>query len=481
MLTVELTRENFEYDMNALLKSFYPSEEVKMKGIEAEEGLFRVRVLRNGEILSELTMSDDYDRNKSEFKNEVRRSLYKKLVAINGHSLPWGILNGIRPTKLVMHELIRGKTDKEAKAFMENTYLASGEKAELAVKIANNERAVIERSMGREGWSLYIGIPFCPTTCMYCSFTSYAISRWKKRVGEYLEALFREIDAAAEIMHGQNPDTIYIGGGTPTSLEAEELELLFSKLEEIFDMNSLLEFTVEAGRADSISEEKLRVLKKHGVTRISVNPQTMNDKTLELIGRRHTVVQVENAFLMARDLGFDNINMDIILGLPGENDEEVTRTLERIEKLKPDNLTVHSLASKRASKLAKMIDEMGYERLHNTDSTMRIASASAKRMGMHPYYLYRQKNMSGNFENTGYAIPGKEGIYNILIMEEIQSIIAAGAGTVSKRVVSDGTINGKINGKINRTIKRCDTAKDVDLYIRNIDEMILRKKRLFGN
>ena len=467
MITAELTRTNLEYDMNALLKSFYPSEEVKMVGTEAEEGVLLVRILKDGVVLTELSLPDEYDSNKSVFKNEIRRKLYKDLEKINGHGLPWGILNGIRPTKLVMKEILAGKSDEEAVAFMKDTYLASDEKARLAVRIAKNERKVIERSKGEDGWSLYIGIPFCPTTCMYCSFTSYAISLWKDRVGEYIEAMFKEIDAAADIMGGKNPDTIYIGGGTPTTLEAEEFERLFKKLEETFDMDSLLEFTVEAGRADSITREKLKVLKKHGVSRISVNPQTMNDETLELIGRRHNVAQVKEAFEAAREEGFENINMDMILGLPGEADDEVRRTVEEIEKLKPDNLTVHSLAIKRASALAKLIDKMGYERLHNSDSTMAIASEAAGRMGMQPYYLYRQKNMSGNFENTGYAIPGKEGIYNILIMEEIQSIIAVGAGTVTKRVAEDGNIT------------RCDTPKDVGLYIRVIDDMIKRKKDLF--
>nr|MCR4744830.1 coproporphyrinogen dehydrogenase HemZ [Lachnospiraceae bacterium] len=244
MITAELTRTNLEYDMNALLKSFYPSEEVKMVGIEAEEGVLLVRILKDGAVLTELSLPDEYDSNKSVFKNEIRRRLYKDLEKKNGHGLPWGILNGIRPTKLVMKEILSGKSDEEAVAFMKDTYLASDEKARLAVRIAKNERAVIERSRGKDGWSLYIGIPFCPTTCMYCSFTSYAISLWKDRVGEYLEAMFKEIDAAADIMGGKNPDTIYIGGGTPTTLEAEEFERLFKKLEETFDMDSLLEFTV---------------------------------------------------------------------------------------------------------------------------------------------------------------------------------------------------------------------------------------------
>ena len=228
------------------------------------------------------------------------------------------------------------------------------------------------------------------------------------------------------------------------------------------------EFTVEAGRADSITADKLEVLIKYGVTRISVNPQTMKEETLRLIGRQHTVEQVKEAFYLAREKGFTNINMDLILGLPGEDEEVVRRTIEEVKKLNPDSLTVHSLAIKRASRLNQWIEENGIEALHNTDETMKIAENGAREMGMVPYYLYRQKNMSGNFENVGYAREGRFGIYNILIMEEVQTIIALGAGTVTKRVYGNGRI------------ERCDNVKDVGLYIEKIDEMIDRKRKLLA-
>lgn len=229
------------------------------------------------------------------------------------------------------------------------------------------------------------------------------------------------------------------------------------------------EFTVEAGRADSITRDKLRVMKEYGVTRISVNPQTMNQETLDLIGRRHTVEQVEEAFRLAREEGFTNINMDLILGLPGETREHVEHTIEEVKRLHPDSLTVHSLAIKRASKMSLWIEKNGIETLHNTDETMEIAALGAAEMGMKPYYLYRQKNMSGNFENVGYASEGNYGIYNILIMEEKQTIMALGAGTISKAVYPDGRI------------ERCDNVKDVALYMEKIDEMIERKRKLLQN
>ena len=267
---------------------------------------------------------------------------------------------------------------------------------------------------------------------------------------------------------GRILDTVYIGGGTPSSLSAEELDRLLGKLKATFDFGTVQEFTVEAGRADSITEEKLRVLYRHGVTRISVNPQTMKQETLRLIGRQHTVEQVIEAFRMARNIGFTNINMDIILGLPEETKEDVVHTIETIKELDPDSLTVHSLAVKRASKLGKWIEENGITAYNNTEETMEIAAQGARDMDMVPYYLYRQKNMSGNFENVGYSKEDKYGIYNILIMEEKQTIVACGAGTITKRVYPNGRI------------ERCDNVKDVGLYIEKVEEMIQRKQQLFA-
>lgn len=359
-------------------------------------------------------------------------------------------------------------TEADILSYMQETYYCSEEKALLAIDIAKREKRILADIHYEKGYSLYIGIPFCPTTCLYCSFTSFPIFSWKDRVGEYLTALEKEIDFVREACQDKILDSVYIGGGTPTTLEPEELRRLLSKVRASFDFSQVKEFTVEAGRADSITRDKLRVLKEFGVTRISVNPQTMNQETLNIIGRRHTVEQVEEAFRLAREEGFTNINMDLILGLPGETKEHVERTMEAVTRLCPDSLTVHSLAIKRASRLSLWIEENGIETLHNTDETMEIAAEGAARMNMKPYYLYRQKNMSGNFENVGYATEGNYGIYNILIMEEKQTIMALGAGTISKAVYPDGRI------------ERCDNVKDVALYIEKIDEMIDRKRKLLG-
>ena len=295
------------------------------------------------------------------------------------------------------------------------------------------------------------------------------MSRFGDRVDAYLDSIEKEIDYVAEAFKDKKLNTIYIGGGTPTTLEPDQLERLLSKIENSFNLSFLQEWTVEAGRPDSITREKLKTIKRHPVTRISINPQTMKDETLELIGRRHTVLQVKDAFLLAREEGFDNINMDIIVGLPQETKEDVENTLEEIKKLGPDNLTVHSLAIKRAARLNTQKEEYAGMKSVNSESTMELTQDAAEEMGMKPYYLYRQKNMTGNMENVGYAKPGKEGIYNILIMEEMQTIVALGAGAITKAVYPNGRI------------ERCENVKDIKTYLEKTDEMIERKKKLFAD
>ena len=503
--TIEITvnEAGFEYDIHSLVKAFYPAGNVKvsvvpcgpekepdlsgadmafqftkgavllfLKKEESKTASFAAEKFSEDNLFEEnyfveklsADLSDEPPR--PEVKNRIKRLIYEALSRDTGRQLPWGTLTGIRPVKIPMTLLEEGKAEPEIIACMKKNYLISDEKADLALKIARREKALLETLHYENGYSLYIGIPFCPTTCLYCSFTSYPLVSWKKRVGEYLDALEKEIDYAAKSHRGKILDTIYIGGGTPTTLEPFQMQRLLEKIKGSFDLSHLKEFTVEAGRADSITPEKLEVLKRNGVTRISVNPQTMKQETLDLIGRRHTVEQVKEAFAMARSAGFSNINMDIILGLPGENAGDVRHTIEEIRKLNPDSLTVHSLAIKRASKLSQWIAENGISALNNTEETMEITAKGAAGMGMEPYYLYRQKNMSGNFENVGYAREGKFGIYNILIMEEKQNIVALGAGSISKRLFPGGRI------------ERCENVKEVAQYIERIDEMIERKRKL---
>ena len=400
-------------------------------------------------------------------KNVIKKLFYQMLVERTSHELPWGSLTGIRPTKIALSRLEDGWKEDDIRRFMKETYMTSDEKINLSVEIAAREKRLMESINYDSGYSLYVGIPFCPTTCLYCSFTSYPISKWKGRTGLYLEALFKELEYTAEKMKGRPLDTIYFGGGTPTSLPAEDIDAILCKLEQLFDTKNVLEFTVEAGRPDSITEEKLKVLASHGISRISINPQTMNQKTLDLIGRRHTVENVKEKFHMARALGFDNINMDLIMGLPGEDLDDVKHTLEEIEALKPDSLTVHSLAIKRAARLNMFKEEYADLKISNTPEMIALSEACARRMGMEPYYLYRQKNMAGNFENVGYSLPGKACLYNILIMEELATIVACGAGTTTKVVFPSE----------NRR-ERCENVKEVEQYISRIDEMIGRKEKI---
>ncbi len=477
MLAVKMNRLQFEYEIHSMVKAFYPEQTVKVFeegtrelasdgdvpeiSIRIEDSVVLVQAGdRRGEFVPERP------EDRIAVKNELKRLLYRLLAEYTHRQLPWGTLTGIRPAKLAMGMLEEGKDDGDVLAYMRDMYYCSDRKAQLALDIAKREQEILKAVHYERGYSLYIGIPFCPTTCLYCSFPSFPIAAWKKRVGDYLAALEKEMDFVKKACRDRILDSVYIGGGTPTTLEPEELRRLLAAVREKLDFSQVKEFTVEAGRADSITREKLRVMQEYGVTRISVNPQTMNQETLDFIGRRHTVEQVQEAFHMAREEGFTNVNMDLILGLPGEGEEQVAYTMRQVEALAPDSLTVHSLAVKRASRMSQWIEENGFGELNNTEQTMEIAARGAERMGMKPYYLYRQKNMSGNFENVGYATKGRYGLYNILIMEEKQDILALGAGTISKAVYPDGRI------------ERCDSVKDVALYLEKIDEMIDRKRRL---
>ncbi len=400
-------------------------------------------------------------------KNRLKQELYQLLEEYTGESLPWGTLTGIRPTKIPMGLLEEGRNEAYIHSYMRETYFASEEKISLSLEVARRELKLLNKIDYDRGYSLYIGIPFCPSTCLYCSFTSFSISMWEKRADEYLSALEKEIDYTACTFRDEKLNAVYIGGGTPTTLSPYQLSRLIRKIKSSFDLKHCLEFTVEAGRPDSITEERLAVLREEGISRISINPQTMKEETLKIIGRKHTVKQTIDSFHLARDMGFDNINMDLILGLPNENIRDVEHTMEEIKKLAPDNLTIHSLALKRGARLKMFREEYENLTFENTWETIALTERLARDMGLSPYYLYRQKNMAGNFENVGYALPGKAGVYNVLIMEEVQSIVALGAGSISKRVYSDGRI------------ERCDNVKDVALYMEKIDEMIDRKRKLF--
>lgn len=486
----------YEQDIRELLMAFFPGEtfahEVQagldrsIRGnLSEDRKTFSIQVVTEGDQefqswgmtpqekaemdVFDQPISVDYE-DRFETKNKIKRRLYVVLKSITGKDLPWGTLTGIRPTKIAMTKLQEGMAENEIFRYMKETYFTSDEKINLSIEIAKRERRLLSTIDYQHGYSLYVGIPFCPTTCLYCSFTSYPIGKWQGRTRLYLDALFKELDYVAEGKKGCTLDTVYFGGGTPTSLSPEDLDLLITKLKTTFDFSTVQEFTVEAGRPDSITREKLEVLKKHGVTRISINPQTMKQETLKLIGRRHTVEDVRTQFLLARELGFDNINMDLIIGLPEEELEDVRATMEAVKELAPDSVTVHSLAIKRAARLNTMKEVYRDLKITNTQEMIDLTAQYAREMGLEPYYLYRQKNMAGNFENVGYAAPGKACIYNVLIMEEQQTIIGCGAGTTTKRLFAE-----------ENRIERAENVKDVEQYIERIDEMIKRKRKLLGS
>ena len=480
MIAVQLNKRDFEYDIHSLIRAFYPGMDVPVYQ-EAEphpEGWEKKLVVdyqpdkitlvfqdSDGQILAKREQQVEYEADRKATKNVLKSMLYELLRDYTGQDLPWGNLTGIRPTKIPMALLEQGWKNTEIADYMRKTYYTSNEKTALSIMIANRERHILKDINYEDGYSLYVGIPFCPSICLYCSFSSSPLSVWKNKVDTYLDALCKEIEACARIYRNRKLDTIYMGGGTPTTLEPYQMDRLLTKIEECFDRSYLKEFTVEAGRPDSITREKLEVLRKHGISRISINPQTMNQSTLDIIGRRHTVEQTVEAFHLARELGFDNINMDLIVGLPGEEYEQVEHTMKEVTALDPDSITVHSLAVKRAARLNMFKDQYKEMTFTNNQQIMEMTARYAYQEGHSPYYLYRQKNMAGNFENVGYAKTDSAGIYNILIMEEKQSILALGAGATSK----------KVSGEL---IERTENVKDIKNYVERIDEMIERKRLL---
>ncbi|MBQ7428798.1 MAG: coproporphyrinogen dehydrogenase HemZ [Butyrivibrio sp.] len=462
---IEIDIDNNEENGVLSMRIIHPDKDIVSMDIKCLKGDF-------GDNNTDGFMSDGQEQLQTP-KNAMKQLIYLMLSKETDTELPWGTLTGIRPTKIAMKVIENGGSADDVRKYMKDTYFTSDEKIDVSIQIAQREKKILDSIDYKGGYSLYIGIPFCPTTCMYCSFTSFPIGLWKNKVDDYIECLKKEIDYVASDFKDKKLCSLYIGGGTPTTLEPDQMERLLGYVEDRLDLSYLKELTVESGRPDSITRDKLKAMKKHGVNRISVNPQTMRNETLKFIGRCHTVEQFIDAFHMAREEGFDNINMDIILGLPGEGLDDIRYTMEEIEKLGPDDLTVHSLALKRGSRLYEQMKLKGVVETTNTDEMMKVASEGAYRMGLSPYYLYRQKNMTGNFENTGYARDDKAGIYNMLIMEDLHSIVALGTGTVTKRIYTDE--NGESTGRI----ERCDNVKDVGLYMEKIDEMIERKKRLF--
>lgn len=396
----------------------------------------------------------------------IEQGIYTILTRYYNKELPWGMMTGVHPAKPAIKMLMDNSLSDEVKEMFKRKYFVSENRADMVCDIAKKECDIINRNNIRDSYSLYIGIPFCPTTCVYCSFASYTLEKFSSYVDAYIDTLLKEIEQTVSVMSDKKLVSIYIGGGTPTSLNSRLLKKLLEKVKSEFNFEHVREFTVEAGRPDSIDMDKLSIMKEYKVTRISVNPQTMNQSTLDIIGRKHTVEDIYRVYDMARKAGHDNINMDLIMGLMGENIDDAIHTVREVAELNPESITVHTLAIKRAASLN--IHKPEY-RAMVSDNVAGMVDAAREILiseNYEPYYIYRQKNMYDNLENVGYAKKGFECIYNVLMMEEVQTIVACGAGTVTKRVYPDNTI------------KRCDSPKDIKLYINNIDEIMKRKRQL---
>ena len=472
MISLLLEDMTFEQDIRELLMAFYPEEKYIYTNEDVFLSLFlsKKSIEYHIKIKSEdniLEFSSPLRETKFDTKNDLKRNIYINLLKLGNKELPWGTLTGIRPTKIVMEMLENDMSLEDIKKHLKEVYLVSDKRIKLCTDTAKNEFNILKKIDYKNGYSLYIGIPFCPTRCLYCSFTSYSIAQWKKDTDTYVEALCKELLAVSKMYKGKKLQTVYMGGGTPTSLEGYQLSKILNVVKKNFDLSNLLELTVEAGRPDSITREKLESLKEVGVDRISINPQTMQQKTLDLIGRHHTIEDIFESYKLARDVGFENINMDFIIGLNGETLEDVIDSFTKVKSFAPESITIHSLALKRA---ARLNTENKREIMDNDLilSMINTATDTCADLGLEPYYLYRQKNMAGNLENIGFSKPGKECLYNILIMEEKQTIIACGAGTSSKIVFGDGRI------------ERIENVKDPKLYIERLDEMIMRKESMHG-
>lgn len=515
MVKIILPERDFDYELQALVASFFPGQHVQAEVCGEEPGTIDSK--EDKELLatinikwSQYKISADFQAKsflvsrqsfvtgdgdwhkhidksahpyRTYYKNVLKKLVFCLIKDFPEEMLPeglirrvpaWGTMTGVRPVKIVMDEILNGNDINSIRESLDNIYCLDSEKAELAVQVATCEAELLKMAGYGSGYSLYIGIPFCPTTCLYCSFASNPY--YSGLADAYLEALFKEMEYSSHIFKDRKLSSVYIGGGTPVALNEWQLSRLLEALHKYFPVDKSVEFTVEAGRPDSITEEKLKVLRRHGTGRISVNPQTMHQKTLDIIGRRHTARQTADAFNLARKNGFDNINMDLIAGLPGETAGDFRETLSQIRELAPDSLTIHSLVVKRASKLREKIQETGTEdgsRALYMEEMFNIGQQFAKEQGYHPYYMYRQKNSAGcagsaGQENIGYAKEGKECLYNILIMEEKQTILALGAGA-STKLYHMGM----------GQVERIENVKNVNDYIERIGEMIGRKKRIY--
>ncbi len=474
----------FQYEIEKLVRVFYPHTKICVlsesdeetdqivTSMEALDTGARLKVeasLCGKRLQKEQIVSYDGVLDNETAEDYLERKLvlllFHVLRELTGYTPPWGILTGVRPAKL-MSRLVRDWNEERAAAYFQNELLVQPEKTALAQSVARAEAPVLADSRP-ESFSLYISIPFCPTRCSYCSFVSHSNEGAKKLIPRYMDHLLREIAATGDLAKqlGLRLESIYIGGGTPTALNAEDLTRITGCIRERFDFSTLREYTIEAGRPDSVTPEKLLAIQNGGATRISINPQTFNDDVLREIGRRHTAKQTKDALVLARSLGFDNINMDLIAGLPTDTVESFQNTLETTLSFLPENVTVHTLALKRAATL--VTEQLPVGDAAQTEQMLALAFDALSSAGYAPYYMYRQSNCIGNLENVGWAKQGRECLYNVYMMEECHTVLACGAGAVTKLCVPNST-----------NVERIFNFKYPYEYIDRFDELMERKKRV---
>ncbi len=368
-------------------------------------------------------------------KIALGRAMFAAGKELFGHIPPWGVLTGVRPSKVAMELIEGGNGIIRSKRILRDEYFLNPQKAALAVSVANTER-LLTRKLPNTLCSIYISIPFCPSRCAYCSFVSYTSPKLLSLIDEYLEKMYLDLENMVRIIKrlGLQIATVYIGGGTPTVLNPVQLEGLLSKINSLIDISSLMEFTMESGRPDTITEEKMRLAYMYGVTRVSVNPQTLSDEVLQAVGRRHTVADFFRAYEIAKNSGIRDINVDLIAGLPGDTFANFSKSIDGIIDLDPTNLTVHTFCVKRSADILRSNKDIYSQDSRDAAKSVAYSQLKTRFAGYHPYYLYRQKNTVGNLENVGYAKEGHDGMYNIFMMEELHSIFAVGAGAVTKLV-----------------------------------------------
>ncbi len=469
----------FNYETEKLCRLFLPFHKINILDyIEADE-IYAVTEICGNKAYARLHMGDSSSAFDAEIipssKEKIEKVqervlatlLYKCFCSVTGYTSQWGILTGVRPAKLYS-SLCRENGETYAEDYFKNELLVSDKKIELCKITSKSERAITERS-SPESFSLYISIPFCPTRCAYCSFVSHSVMGAEKLIPQYLEKLKQELCITGDIAKsiGLKLETVYIGGGTPTTLSSEQLKELMDCVSEHFDLSDILEYTVEAGRPDTIDEDKLKSILSGGATRISINPQTMNDSVLEAIGRRHTAKQTRDAYFLARQVGFNNINMDLIAGLPTDTLSGFKTTVDEIIAMNPENVTVHSLSMKRASALSVQGIMPEIEAGAIASEMVDYAKAQLTSADIIPYYMYRQSKTVGNLENVGYAKRGYEGYYNVYIMDETHSVFACGASAVTKLREPHG-----------KTIERVFNYKYPYEYISGFEELKKRKERI---